>query len=152
MPGKYFGISKVFRNEKMDWKHLFEFHQVGGIVVGKDVNFAQLLGYLRIFFKKMGFPKVRCRPSHFPYTEPSVEVDVWHPKKKQWVELGGAGVFRPEVTKTLIGEEIPVLAWGLGLERIIVEYFGLSDLRDLYRNDIKQMQEMKLFILIVQEM
>jgi phenylalanyl-tRNA synthetase alpha chain len=145
MPGKYFAVRRVFRNEKVDWKHLFEFHQVGGIVVDKDVTFAHLLGYLKIFFAKMGFPDIRTRPSHFPYTEPSVEVDVWHPIRKQWVELGGAGVFRPEVTKTLIGEEIPVLAWGLGLERIIVEFFGLQDLRDLYRNDIKQLQQMRRF-------
>lgn len=146
MPGKYFTVSRVFRNEALDWKHLFEFHQVEGIVVDPNVTFAQLIGYLKIFFAKMGFPEIRLRPHHFPYTEPSVEVDVWHPKKKQWVELGGAGVFRPEVTKTLLGEEVPVLAWGLGMERIIVEYFDLHDLRDLYRNDIKQMREMKRFI------
>ena len=146
MPGKYFVVGKVFRNESLDWKHLFEFHQVEGIVVDPNANFAQLITYLKIFFGKMGFPKIRLRPHHFPYTEPSVEVDVWNPAKQQWVELGGAGVFRPEVTKTLLGEEIPVLAWGLGLERIIVEYFGLTDLRDLYKNDVKQLKEMKLFI------
>jgi phenylalanyl-tRNA synthetase alpha chain len=148
IPGKYFAVSKVFRNEKADWKHLFEFHQIGGIVVDKEVTFAQLIGYLKIFFAKMGFPAIRLRPHHFPYTEPSVEVDVWNPRKKQWVELGGAGVFRPEVTKTLIGEEVPVLAWGLGLERIVVEYFGLTDLRDIYGNDIKQLREMKRFVKI----
>ncbi len=146
LPGKYFTVGKVFRNEKLDWKHLFEFHQVEGIVVDKNVTFAQLIGYLKIFFRKMGYPDVRVRPHYFPYTEPSVEVDVWHPKKKQWIELGGAGVFRPEVSKTLIGEEVPVLAWGIGMERIIVDYFQLQDLRDLYRNDIKQLQGMKRFI------
>jgi phenylalanyl-tRNA synthetase alpha chain len=148
VPGKYFTVSKVFRNEALDWKHLFEFNQVEGIVVDPNVTFAQLIGYLKLFFAKMGFPDIRLRPHHFPYTEPSVEVDVWHPKRKEWVELGGAGVFRPEVTKTLIGEEIPVLAWGIGMERIIVEYFDLHDLRDLYRNDIKQMRDMKRFIRI----
>jgi phenylalanyl-tRNA synthetase alpha chain len=151
MPGKYFVIGKVFRNEALDWKHLFEFHQVEGIVVDPNVTFAQLVGYLKIFFAKMGFPKIRFRPHHFPYTEPSVEVDVWNERKGEWVELGGAGVFRPEVTKTLLGEEVPVLAWGLGLERIIVEYFDLHDLRDLYRNDIKQLREMKRFVKIEKE-
>ena len=151
MPGKYFTVGKVFRNEALDWKHLFEFHQVEGIVVDPNVTFAQLVGYLKIFFAKMGFKRIRLRPHHFPYTEPSVEVDVWNERKNQWVELGGAGVFRPEVTKTLIGEETPVLAWGLGLERIIVEYFELQDLRDLYRNDIKQLREMKRFVKIEQE-
>ncbi|MBR9700718.1 phenylalanine--tRNA ligase subunit alpha [Candidatus Woesearchaeota archaeon] len=146
LPGKYFSVSKVFRNEKLDWKHLFEFHQVEGIVVDKNVTFAQLIGYLKIFFAKMGFEKIRLRPHEFPYTYCSVEVDVWNDRKQQWIELGGAGIFRPEVTKTLIGEEIPVLAWGLGMERIIVEYFDIHDLRDLYRNDIKQLREMKRFI------
>lgn len=145
MPGKYFTVGPVFRNERVDWKHLFVFHQIEGIVVAKDVTFAHLVSYLRTFFAKMGFPRIRLRPHHFPYTEPSVEVDVWNPRKEQWVELGGAGVFRPEVTKPLIGEEVAVLAWGLGLERTVVEYFGLTDLRDLYRNDIRQLREMRRY-------
>ncbi len=140
MPGKYFTVDKVFRNEKLDWKHLFEFHQVEGIVVDPDATFSQLIGYLRIFFAKMGYPKIRLRPHHFPYTEPSVEVDVWHPTRNQWIELGGAGVLRPEVAKTITGEDVPVLAWGLGLERIIVDKFGFTDLRDLYRNDVAQLR------------
>jgi len=145
-PGKYFTVGKVFRNEALDWKHLFEFHQVEGIVVDPNVTFAQLIGYLRIFFAKMGFKKILLRPSYFPFTEPSVEIAVWNEQKKQWVELGGAGVFRPEVTKALLGEEVPVLAWGLGMERIVVEYFGLKDLRDIYKNDVKQLREMPRFI------
>ena len=96
---------------------MFEFYQVEGIVVDPDVNFRHLIGYLKNFFKKMGFPDVRVRPGHFPYTEPSAEVDVWHPKKKQWVEIGGSGIFRPEVTKPL-GIDVPVLAWGLGIDRM----------------------------------
>jgi phenylalanyl-tRNA synthetase alpha chain len=146
MPGKYFSVGKVFRNEALDWKHLFEFYQVEGIVVDPNVTFAQLIGYLKIFFAKMGFDRIRVRPHHFPYTEPSVEVDVWNEEKRQWIELGGAGLFRPEVTKTLMGEEVPVLAWGLGMERIIVEYFGIKDLRDIYRNDIEQLRGMKRFV------
>ena len=146
MPGKYFTVDKVFRNEKLDWKHLFEFHQVEGIVVDPDATFSQLIGYLRIFFAKMGYPKIRLRPHHFPYTEPSVEVDVWHPTRNQWIELGGAGVLRPEVAKTLTGEDVPVLAWGLGLERIIVDKFGFTDLRDLYRNDIAQLRATPHFL------
>ena len=148
LPGKYFAIGKCFRNEAVDWKHLFEFHQVEGIVVDPNVTFSQLLGYLKIFFTKMGYPNIRIRPSHFPYTEPSVEIDMWNEHRKQWVEFGGAGMLRPEVTKTLLGEEIPVLAWGPGFDRIIVEYFGITDIRDLYKNDIKQMRDMKRFIRI----
>ena len=146
MPGKYFTVGRVFRNEKLDWKHLFEFHQVEGIVVDPDATFSQLIGYLRVFFAKMGYPEIRLRPHHFPYTEPSVEVDVWHPVRRQWIELGGAGVFRPEVAKTLTGEDVPVLAWGLGLERIIVDKFGFTDLRDLYRNDLAQLRETPSFL------
>lgn len=145
-PGKYFIVGKVYRNEAMDWKHLFEFHQVDGIVIDENANFKNLKGYLREFFTKMGFLDVRLRPAHFPYTEPSVEVDVLHPVKKEWVELGGAGIFRPEVTKTLIGKEIPVLAWGLGLERVISEYYGITDIRELYRNDLQELKDKKLFL------
>ena len=145
-PIKFFSVNKVFRNEALDWKHLFEFNQVEGIVIDRNANVSHLKGYLREFFGKMGFTDVRMRPAHFPYTEPSFEVDVYDPKRETWVELGGAGIFRPEVTKTLLGEEIPVLAWGIGMERIIVAYFELNDLRDLYRNDLKQLKRMKAWL------
>lgn len=143
LPAKFFSLGKTYRNEALDWKHLFEFHQVEGIVVDPDANLKHLKGYLEAFYKKMGFPSVRMRPAHFPYTEPSIEVEAWHPDKKEWVEMGGAGIFRPEVTKTLLGEEIPVLAWGLGLERIIAPYYDITDIRQLYDNDLKQLRGMK---------
>lgn len=143
LPAKFFTVGKVFRNEALDWKHLFEFFQVEGIVIDPDANLANLKGYLREFFGKMGFLDVRMRPAHFPYTEPSMEVDVLHPEKKTWVELGGAGIFRPEVVQPLLGLDVPVLAWGLGMDRIIKEYFALTDVRDLYKNDLKQIKEMK---------
>ena len=146
LPAKFFTIGKVYRNETLDWKHLFEFHQVEGIVVDPNANLKHLKGYLKAFYQKMGFPDVRMRPGHFPYTEPSIEVDVWHPEKEEWVEMGGAGIFRPEVTKSLIGKEIPVLAWGLGLERIISPYYTITDIRELYQNDLKQLRRMKNFI------
>ncbi len=144
LPAKFFAVGKCFRNETLDWKHLFEFYQVEGIVVDEDANFSNLVGYLKEFFRKMGFPDVRIRPGHFPYTEPSAEVDVWHPARKQWIELGGSGIFRPEVVKPLFGEAVPVLAWGLGLGRMITEYWNLTDIRDLYKNDIKQLRELKV--------
>jgi phenylalanyl-tRNA synthetase alpha chain len=146
LPAKFFSVQKVFRNETLSWKSLFEFTQVEGIVVDPNANLKHLKGYLREFFYKMGYPNVRIRPGHFPYTEPSAEVDVWHPQKKKWVELGGAGIFRPEVTATLLGTEIPVLAWGLGMERIIMEYYALEDVRDLYKNDIRQLRDMKIWL------
>ncbi len=145
LPMKFFNVGRVFRNEALDWKHLFEFHQVDGIVIDPNANVKNLKAYLRLFFGKMGYSKIRMRPAYFPYTEPSLEIEVWHPKKYEWVELGGAGIFRPEVVIPLLGYDVPVLAWGLGLERIVSEYWKLTDIRDLYRNDIKQLQEMKLW-------
>ncbi|MDO8642933.1 MAG: phenylalanine--tRNA ligase subunit alpha [Candidatus Woesearchaeota archaeon] len=146
LPAKFFAVGKVFRNEALDWKHLFEFHQVDGIVIDPDANLKHLKGYLKLFFRKMGFPDARIRPAHFPYTEPSCEVDVWHPVKKEWIELGGAGIFRPEVVVPLLGEDIPVLAWGLGLERIIADYYQFTDIRDLYANDIKKLRNVKVWM------
>ncbi|MEM4242639.1 MAG: phenylalanine--tRNA ligase subunit alpha [Candidatus Woesearchaeota archaeon] len=144
LPAKFFSVVKVFRNETLDWKHLFEFCQVEGIVVDPDANLCNLQGYLKEFFRKMGFEKIRIRPSHFPYTEPSMEVDVWHPVKNEWVELGGTGIFRPEVVQPLLGKAVPVLAWGLGMERIITDYYKITDLRDIYKNDVQQLREARL--------
>ena len=146
LPAKFFSVKRVFRNETLNWNHLFELTQVEGIVIDPDANFKHLIGYLKNFFAKLGFPDVRVRPAHFPYTEPSAEVDVWHPGKKQWVELGGSGVFRPEVVQPLMGKPIPVLAWGIGMERSIMEYFDIKDIRLLYKNDIKQLRETKTYL------
>jgi phenylalanyl-tRNA synthetase alpha chain len=145
VPVKYFALDKCFRNETVDWSHGFEFIQTEGIVIDENANFKQLIGYLTEFYKKMGYEKVRVRPAYFAYTEPSLEVDVFHPVHKKWVELGGAGMFRPEVTIPMFGRHIPVLAWGQGMDRIIMEYFGITDLRDMFKNDINQLREMKFW-------
>ncbi len=146
LPAKFFAVGKVFRNEALNWKHLFEFYQVEGIVVGPDANLSNLKWYLKEFYKKMGYSDVRIRPAHFPYTEPSCEVEVYHPIKKEWVELGGAGMCRPEVAMSLIGKDVPVLMWGLGLDRVISQYYGISDIRELYKNDIKLLREAELWV------
>jgi len=143
LPKKYFTVGKCFRNETVDWAHGFEFNQTEGIVIDPNVNFRHLLGYLKQFFNKMGFQNIRVRPAYFPYTEPSVEIDVWHPEKNVWLELGGAGIFRPEVTIPLFGKHIPILAWGPGFDRILMDYYKIKDLRELYKNDIKQLRDMK---------
>lgn len=143
LPAKFFALGRCFRNETIDWSHLFEFNQTEGIVVDKNANFRHLLGYLKQFFNKMGYEKARFRPAYFPYTEFSVEIDVFHPVHKKWVELGGAGIFRPEVVKPLLGIDVPVLAWGPGFDRIIMEFFKINDIRKLYKNDLKQLREMK---------
>ncbi len=143
--GKFFAIGKVFRNETVDWSHGFEFNQTEGIVVDKDANFRHLLGYLKEFYKKMGFDNVIFRPGYFPYTEPSVETLWWHPEKKVWLELGGAGIFRPELTVPLLGEHIPVLAWGQGFDRIITDYYEIKDLREMYQNNLTKLRKMKVW-------
>ncbi|MFA5020105.1 MAG: phenylalanine--tRNA ligase subunit alpha [Candidatus Pacearchaeota archaeon] len=144
--GKFFSLGKNFRNETVDWSHGFEFYQTEGIVIDPDVNFRHLLGYLNEFYLKMGFEKVRFRPGYFPYTEPSVEVEVFHPGKKCWIELGGAGIFRPEITIPLLGVKTPVLAWGQGFDRIIMDYYKIEDLREMYKNDIKQLRKMRFWV------
>ncbi|MCK4647412.1 phenylalanine--tRNA ligase subunit alpha [Candidatus Pacearchaeota archaeon] len=145
-PAKFFAIGKCFRNETVDWSHGFEFNQTEGIVVDPNANFRNLLGYLKQFFTKMGFEKIRFRPAYFPYTEPSVEIDVWNPGKKVWLELGGAGIFRPEVTIPLLGKHIPVLAWGPGFDRSIMDYYQVKDLRELYKNDLTKLRKMKFWM------
>ena len=146
LPKKYFAVGKCFRNETVDWSHGFEFNQTEGIVIDPNANFRHLLGYLKQFFKKMGFSDIRFRPAYFPYTEPSVEIDAWHPEKKVWLELGGAGIFRPEVTIPLFGKHIPILAWGPGFDRTLMDYYQIKDLRELYKNDINQLRKMKAWL------
>jgi phenylalanyl-tRNA synthetase alpha chain len=144
-PAKYFSLGKCFRNETIDATHGFEFNQSEGIVIDENATFRQLLGYLKQFYKKMGYEKVRFRPGYFPYTEPSLEVDIFHPIFKKWVEFGGAGMFRPEVTIPIFGKHIPVLAWGQGFDRIIMEFFNITDLRDMYKNDINKLRNLKIW-------
>ena len=140
-PTRVFGIGRVFRNEAMDATHLPEFHQVEGIVVEDGATLAMLMGILREFYKRMGFPEVKFRPSFYPYTEPSLDVAVkWNGR---WLELGGAGVFRPEVTHP-VGVKSPVLAWGLGLERLAMLRLGLTDIRQLYLSDVQWLRESPL--------
>lgn len=145
IPAKFFSVARCFRNEALDWNHLFELHQIEGIVVDPNANFKHLIGYLKEFFKKLGYEKVRVRPAYFPYTEPSAEVEVFHPVRKEWIELAGSGIFRPEVVVPLLGKDVPVLAWGMGLERSIAEYFRISDIRQLYQNDLRLLRGIKIW-------
>ncbi len=145
-PAKYFAVGKCFRNETVDWSHGFEFNQTEGIVVDENANFRQLFGYLKTFFEKMGHKKLRFRPHYFPYTEPSVEIDSWNEERSCWVEVGGAGMFRPEVTIPFFGKHIPVLAWGPGFDRIIMKHYEIKDLREMYKNDLTKLREIKFFL------
>jgi phenylalanyl-tRNA synthetase alpha chain len=130
-----FAVSKVYRNENLDYKHLAEFYQMDGIIVGEGLNVRHLMGFLREFYKKLGMADVKLWPSYFPYTEPSLQIMGYSEVAKDWVELGGSGVFRPEVTRPL-GVRVPVLAWGPGIERLMLLRYGLDDLRSLYGSDL----------------
>lgn len=131
---RVFSVDRVFRKEAIDRTHLPEFHQIEGIIMEEGANLQMLVTTLKTFYAKMGYPEVRVRPAYFPYTEPSLEIEVrWRGK---WLELGGAGIFRPEVTEPL-GITTPVLAWGMGLERLAMLVLGLDDIRQLYISDLE---------------
>jgi phenylalanyl-tRNA synthetase alpha chain len=134
-PVKVFCIDRVYRHEKIDYKHLAEFYQCDGIVMDKGLTLRDMLGYLKQIVVKLGLPKIRFRPGMFPFTEPSVEADVYHEGRREWVEILGAGMFRPEVLRPL-GIRYPVLAWGIGLTRLIAIRLGLEDIREIFRNDL----------------
>ncbi len=139
VPGKYFGIARCFRYDKVDATHLSDFYQTEGIVLGEDVNLRTLLGFLEMFAVEVaGAKEVKYVPGYFPFTEPSVEVHIKHPVLG-WFELGGSGIFRPEVTEPL-GIKVPVLAWGIGIDRMALMALGLNDLRDLFSPDIESVR------------
>ncbi len=139
VPGKYFGILRCFRYDQVDATHLSDFYQTEGIVLGKDVNLRNLLGLLKMFAEELaGATEVRYVPGYFPFTEPSVEVHIKHPRLG-WFELGGSGIFRPEVTRPM-GIDVPVLAWGLGIDRMALMHLGLNDLRELFSSDIEHVR------------
>ena len=131
IPGKYFSMARCFRYDQIDATHATDFFQTEGIVLGNTINFQTLLGLLSLFAKEMAQAKeVKFVPAYFPFTEPSVEMHVEHPKLG-WMELGGAGLLRPEVTHPL-GIKVPVIAWGLGLDRMAMVALEIHDIRDLF--------------------
>ena len=135
IPGKYFAIARCFRPDDVDATHSADFFQAEGIVLGKDINFQSLLGLLKLFALEIAQAEaVRYVPDYFPFTEPSVELQAKHPTLG-WIELGGAGLFRPELTKPL-GIDVPVIAWGLGVDRMAMVALGINDIRDLFSTDL----------------
>jgi phenylalanyl-tRNA synthetase alpha chain len=136
VPGKYFSIARCFRYDQVDATHATDFFQVEGIVLGEDINFRTLLGLLNLFAREVAQAReVKFLPAYFPFTEPSVEMHVRHPRLG-WMELGGAGLFRQEVTLPL-GVKVPVIAWGLGLDRMAMVALGIHDIRELFTDNLE---------------
>ena len=139
VPGKYFGIARCFRYDQVDATHLPDFYQTEGIVLGEDVNLRTLLGMLEMFATEVaGAQDVKYVPGYFPFTEPSIEVHIKHPVLG-WFEMGGSGIFRPEVTESL-GVNVPVAAWGLGIDRMALMTLGIRDIRELFSHDIERVR------------
>jgi phenylalanyl-tRNA synthetase alpha chain len=143
IPGKYFSIARCFRPDKVDRTHLTEFNQVEGIVVGEDLSLRDLLGVLERFAIDIaGADKVKFNPDYFPFTEPSVELQAYK-EGVGWFEFGGSGIFRPELTIPL-GIEVPVIAWGLGVERLFMMKAGIDDMRTLFSQDLDWLRKQEL--------
>jgi phenylalanyl-tRNA synthetase alpha chain len=143
IPGKYFGITRCFRYDVIDATHLADFNQTEGIVVGEGLNLKHLFGLLKMFAKEFAeTDEVKIVPGYFPFTEPSCELFAKHPDLG-WIELGGAGIFRPEMCKPL-GVNVPVLAWGLGIDRIAMFKLGIKDIRQLFSHDLDVLRNAKV--------
>jgi len=140
---RVFSVGRVFRNEKVSYKHIVEFHQVEGIVVGKNATMRDIMGLLGKFYQKLGFQKTKFWPTYFPYTEPSLQSMVYFENLDKWLELGGMGIFRPEVSLPL-GVKNPVLAWGLGLERLVMLRYDIDDIREIYGNNLNWLRSVSL--------
>ena len=144
--GRIFTVGRVFRNEKPDFKHLVELHQLDAVVAGEEVSISRLMGFLTAFYNKLGFNRIKFWPTFFPYTEPSMQSMIYSEKLNDWIELCGMGIFRPEVTKPL-GIDQPVMAWGMGLERLAMLIYDVDDIRELYENRLSFLRNYKPFTL-----
>lgn len=142
LPHKMFVIDHVFRPDVIDAKHFIEFDQCEGIVAGEGLTFRHLLGYLKEFALTIGADEVRFKPAYFPFTELSVELYV-HFEELGWVEAGGSGIFRPEVTMPL-GIEVPVLAWGIGIGRLAMLKLKINDIRYLFSDNIEWLRNKEM--------
>jgi len=143
IPSKYFAIARCFRYDVIDATHLPDFHQVEGIVVEEGLTLKHLFGLLQMFAKEFAeTDEIKLVPGYFPFTEPSVELFAKHPDLG-WIELGGAGIFRPELTKPL-GIKVPVIAWGMGIDRLAMFKLGINDIRHLFSQDLKVLREARV--------
>ena len=144
-PLRFIVPGRVYRNESISYKSYCLFHQVEGLFVDKNVSFAQLKGCLEYFVKKMfgSDRKMRWRPSYFPFTEPSAEVDIWDEQRNQWMEILGCGMVDPEVFNS-VNYDSKIwrgYAFGMGVERIAMLKYGIEDIRLFYGGDIRFLRQ-----------
>jgi len=144
-PLRFIVPGRVYRNEAISYKSYCLFHQVEGLFVDKNVSFSQLKGCLEYFAKKMfgANRKMRWRPSYFPFTEPSAEVDIWDEQRNQWMEILGCGMVDPEVFKS-VGYDTNVwrgYAFGMGVERIAMLKHDIDDIRLFYNGDVRFLRQ-----------
>ncbi|KAJ5095694.1 Phenylalanine--tRNA ligase alpha subunit [Penicillium alfredii] len=117
-PARFFSIDRVFRNEAVDATHLAEFHQVEGVIADFGLTLGGLIGFMEVFFAKMGIHQLRFKPAYNPYTEPSMEIFGYHDGLGKWVEIGNSGMFRPEMLESMgLPKDMRVYGFGLSLER-----------------------------------
>lgn len=141
-PLRMFSIDRNFRPEKFDATHSPEFLQCEGIIGGEGLTLRDLMGYLRAIAESVGIQKIKFKPGFFPFTEPSVEGFI-HMAGRGWVEALPGGIFRPEVTRPL-GIDFPVLAWGIGLDRLAMAALKIDDIRDLATRSLDRLRHASL--------
>ncbi len=143
VPAKYFSISRCFRPDTVDATHLSEFNQAEGIIADPSITFRDLLGILETFALDIAeTDKFLFKPDYYPFTEPSVELSVRDPKLGN-IEFGGAGIFRPEVVRPF-DIEVPVIAWGLGIDRLFMVKYGITDIRELFSHKMEWLRSAKM--------
>ena len=143
-------MGKVFRNESIDYKHLAEFHHCDGIIIGKKLGMAHLIHTLKEFYSNIGLVddkhSIRIKPAYFPFVEPGIEIQYRNNETGEEIELNGAGIIRKEITRAL-GTDRTVLAWGIGLDRMIFSFMKLGLLSELYDNNVgwlRRREELKI--------
>jgi phenylalanyl-tRNA synthetase alpha chain len=145
-PTKHFSVARIFRPDVLDRTHLIEFNQCEGIIADENLTFRHLLGILRMFALEIANEsKFTFVPSYYPFTEPSVDLMAYSEAQNDWVELGGAGIFRDEVTRPL-GVDIPVIAWGLGVDRLAMFNLGIDDIRELFSHNLEWMRNSRTVV------
>ena len=144
-PLRHICCGRVFRNEAVSYKSFCLFHQVEGLVINESSSFAEMKGTLEYFAKEMfgKDTKMRFRPSYFPFTEPSAEVDIWNDKLNQWMEILGCGMVNPNVLENVgyDSEKYQGFAFGMGIERIAMIKYGIRDIRLFYQNDKRFLEQ-----------